>query len=200
MAQFVRTNDVYKFIYDLKTDTHIFMSKFGSFYTLTVRAQIANYMKGSGILVKGCTALTEAKRLRKRDANAVNCEECNKLFLSREYNINKDLLVKMCKFDCERTGNTSLSQMIVQVNSATGFAEVSDSKKDVTQLTQAIIESLDGSTITTSTLRSTSSTKSTTRKGGLTGASSDFKWTKNSRFFNSFSMIFLIILAYSIQN
>jgi hypothetical protein len=149
-------NNIFKLFYDHISDTHVIINRLGSSYGLTIRAQTTSYLYGMGVLAKGCPQ-TLAKRRRRGAIENARCDECDHLFPSvnntrdtkdhdeeenEEKEIDRDLLLEMCRFDCSQIGNTSLSQLLVNTNWAIGFALIGDKEKNATKLAESIAEEI----------------------------------------------------------
>jgi hypothetical protein len=188
-----------KFIYDKITDTHIFINRFGSFYSLTVRAPSATYQKSSGYLVTGCrqwSSIAFENRLSV-STNDQNCTTCDDLFLTDnntdfvvvgENEIDPRLLLEMCRTDCAQMGNASLAQMLLQTNASAGFAFLGDIEKNSTLLVQQIQAALGY----TSTNNPTSKTFTKTP----TISSSSFVWKKDSFLLFHYILLALILISF----
>jgi hypothetical protein len=159
LLELVKINDNYKFLYERSTDTHIFITRVGRFYSLVVRSSSLSYSNGTGVLSSGCPqAATRTRRQAAAYPNNLNCSTCSELFIStvnHDNEINPHLLNRICRFDCAQTGNASqFALLLSQTNAALGFARMGDQIKNVTLLLEEILKRMSTTTAAASTTSS----------------------------------------------
>jgi hypothetical protein len=210
LAQFIDLNEVYKFIYDYTTDTHIFMSKYDSFYSLGVRSYSKNYVKGTGVLVQGCPQTNSAERhgrIQSRETKNSECDQCYKIFgyNGKNFNDNKigiDLLRKMCRFDCAQIGNITLSQMLFDANATYFFGVMGDKEKNASQLAIDIIEFIENNTPSAfnftdlSSTTTATTTTTTKRKAQKKSDAANSRLIKNAYYIYFYTILIMFILSY----
>jgi len=172
------TNDLKTFV-DYPSNTHVFISSWNSFYSLTFRTTEELYFSSTGVLVDGCTESNEfnaTTQLTKR-ATLAECEQSCQTFANNSVEsveMTKKNIFDICFFDCKQVGNTSFTQMLSQ------------SIQAVRAIQQTDASSVNDSTSTTLTSTSTS-TRATIK-------SSTFK-LKPTAFFHFLIILFTFIFV-----
>lgn len=96
-----------RIIYDFESRTHFLISKWNSYYSLTVRGTHNFYSNSSGVLLDGCKSgnkkfLKRDKKFSSMDVCGQKCQDFNST--SGDEKISQDILYKMCIFDCTQAG------------------------------------------------------------------------------------------------
>lgn len=99
-----------------RASTHIFISKWSSFYSITLRTTHDTYSKSSGYLFEGCRLQNQLATRKKRETiNRISAEcsaECSAIeFSAEDENFPKDLIHDLCLFDCNQIGKNSTAMI-----------------------------------------------------------------------------------------
>lgn len=131
-------------IYHIKTGTHIILTKFKQYYSLSVRMSKYWYTQSTtrGILVDGCET-SSTKKLSKMD-NLINSDcsiACNNLVSNTSSNIIDPLIASQsCLYDCSQVGNSSLIDMYNIAFKSIELAQNTDYKPDTQTLKDSFQE------------------------------------------------------------
>lgn len=96
-----------RIIFINESKTHIFITKYGSFYSVTLRTKHETYAESSGVLYEGCeNEMKNVSMRRKRSVQNLNCSmECAKFnFTLEDENMPDEVLRDACEYDCENVG------------------------------------------------------------------------------------------------
>jgi hypothetical protein len=158
--QFDENSDNYKTIYDSLTNSHIYISRWNSFYSLTFRARESLYSSSTGVLVNGCSGADEfnstsisTRRSIQRQAVA-QCENpCQSFADSSVENteMTRKNIFDICFFDCQQAGDTRFTSLLSQSILSVNMIQKTDNSP--------LLNDLSSSTTTTFTQKDNSSPK-----------------------------------------
>ncbi|RNA35199.1 insulin-like growth factor-binding complex acid labile [Brachionus plicatilis] len=124
LVELINAQDGSKVIYIPRANTHIFISKWNSFYSITLRATHETYSESVGYLYEGCRLQDQMTPRIKRqvmEKQKLDCQaECSKIqFSTDEENMPEDVIRDACSFDCIEIGIDSITMiksMVEQVD------------------------------------------------------------------------------------
>ncbi|RMZ96744.1 hypothetical protein BpHYR1_045621 [Brachionus plicatilis] len=126
MAKIIKKDHGTGVIVIAKTNTHIFVSKLKSFYSIALRTSHETYSKSSGYLFEGCRLQDQLDSRNKRETfNKINTEcnaDCSAIeFSAEDENFPQDLTLDLCLFDCNEIGKNSTSMIKSMVSNIKNY-------------------------------------------------------------------------------
>ncbi|RNA30956.1 slit -like protein [Brachionus plicatilis] len=151
VAVLSNTKDGMKAIYVPKANTHIFISRWNSYYSISLRSTHETYSQSTGYLYEGCRLQDQMNAGIKKE-NFECDSECSNIEISAvDENFPDEVIRDACLFDCHEIGTNSTAMIKTMVENIKTFI-LSDSNTNAE------------SSLTRITATITSQTKSDTTK------------------------------------
>ncbi|RNA01499.1 hypothetical protein BpHYR1_028797, partial [Brachionus plicatilis] len=109
LVELINTEDGIKVIYIANADTHIFISRWNFYYSITLRSTHQTFSQSTGYLYEGCRLqdqlIPRIKREIVYEQNPECQSECSNIdFSSDDENMPEDIIRDACSFDCSQIG------------------------------------------------------------------------------------------------
>ncbi|CAF0996696.1 unnamed protein product [Brachionus calyciflorus] len=121
-----------KIFYINESKTHIFISRYDVYYSVTVRATHETYSESTGVLYEGCGSIkNERVKRNSLPKNLIDtCEsECNKInFTIVDENMPEGVIKEACSFDCT---NWEADKAIKMINNSVSLMKVVNQSDNV---------------------------------------------------------------------